>query len=316
MIYCVVDRCIAVWLYFVPYCCHDHVHILWQPSNNVRERKCLATRTPWFRVCNMTDRCRGPSSSEGHLLMDWTSEKRGVCIILHTGQISRHRVRGVGDVNKAQLKYSSGPSWSEHRAQLSPQYTSEQIPNPQSPINTMGFTASVQFLFAATICLLVVLSSATEYPYVNLGLAKENLNDTEFYFSFKKDSRIADKGDGIRRETLIPDDHQLLRMPDVDVSFVRVIQQQGHVIPWHVHPRASEHYATITGLLQVSLTLEGTRAPRHVVNKLPPGHVGVIPQAIPHSVTCLSTTPCVYHVFFPKGDSGFAFFSTEPGKIL
>lgn len=173
----------------------------------------------------------------------------------------------------------------------------------------MGFTASVQILVAATICAMVALSSATHY--VPLGDAKNSLRDSEFSFSFKKDAEVVTEK-GIHAEFLSAKQHRLLPMPDVDVSFTRVYQEQGHVIPWHVHPRGTENYATIKGHLQVTITLEGFQRPRRVVSKLPPGHVAVIPQGIPHSATCLSKTPCEYLIFFNKADGGIAFFA--PGN--
>ena len=166
----------------------------------------------------------------------------------------------------------------------------------------------MQILVAATVCLIVGVSNAAHSEFVSIGEARDKLADEEFSFSFKKDGAIGG-GKGIRLEQLNAKNHRLLGMPDVDVSINRVFQDYKHVIPWHVHPRGSEHYATITGYLQVTITLEGMRKPRRVVSKLPPGHVAAIPQGIPHTVTCLSRTPCEYHVFFNKADGGFAFFA-------
>ena len=166
---------------------------------------------------------------------------------------------------------------------------------------TMFLTPKIVVI--ASICLVVSMVSATEY--VTIGDARNKLADSDFSFSFKKDSLSRNRS-GIRTEQLIPYRNRILSMPDVNVQFARVFQEHKNVIPWHVHPRGCENYATIEGYLQVTISLEGMHRPRRVVSKLPPGHVAVIPQGIPHTVTCLSKKTCVYHIFFNNADSGFA----------
>lgn len=163
---------------------------------------------------------------------------------------------------------------------------------------------NARYLLIATIGLLLSLSDA---KYVSIGMQRESLADDEFSFSFKEDGITANIT-GIKVYALTPPRHRLLGMPDVDVSIVRVVQQPGFVIPWHVHPRGSENYATISGTIQISLTLElvTTLTSRKVVSKLPGGHASSIPQGLPHSVKCISDVPCEYHIFFNTADAGFA----------
>ena len=144
-----------------------------------------------------------------------------------------------------------------------------------------------------------------------VGMLRESLADSEFSWSFKKDGLTANIT-GIKAYALAAPRHRLLGMPDVDVTLVRVIQQPGFVIPWHVHPRGSENYATISGTLELSLTLElvTSLTPRKIVSVLPGGHASSIPQGLPHSVKCVSNTPCEYHIFFNTADGGFAL--TQP----
>lgn len=171
----------------------------------------------------------------------------------------------------------------------------------------MASSSSLHMLIATTIFLMVGLSSGSKF--ISIGVAREKLADSEFSFSFKKDG-IPVNATGIRAEALAAPRHRLLGMPDVDVTAVRVVQQPKAVIPWHVHPRSAEHYATIKGVLKVTITLEGSFSPRRVVSKLPPAYFSSIPQGIPHTVTCISKTPCVYHIFFNSADAGTAFIDS------
>ena len=180
---------------------------------------------------------------------------------------------------------------------------------------TMCLTPKIVVI--ASIYLIVNMVSAT--GFVSIGDARNKLADSDFSFSFKKDS-LAKNRSGLLIEQLIPYRNRILSMPDVNVQFARVFQKHRNVIPWHVHPRGCENYATIEGYLQVTITLEGMRKPRRVVSKLPPGHVLVIPQGIPHTVTCLSKKTCLYHVFFNNADPGFALFapakSTDKSSLV
>ncbi len=153
-----------------------------------------------------------------------------------------------------------------------------------------------------------VLLSTSHAKFVSVALQRDKLADSEFSFSFKEDG-ITSNITGIEIFALSPPRHRLLGMSDVNVALARVIQSPGFVIPWHVHPRGSENYATISGTLQVSMTLElvNTLTPRKIVSKLPGGHAASIPQGLPHSVKCISKVPCEYHVFFNSADAGFAF---------
>ena len=164
------------------------------------------------------------------------------------------------------------------------------------------------FMVVSMLCVLLSVSSA---KFMSVAVQRESLADSEFSWSFKKDGLTANIT-GIKTYALAAPRHRLLGMPDVDVTIVRVIQSPGFVIPWHVHPRGSENYATISGTLELSLTLElaGSLTPRKVVSMLPGGHASSIPQGLPHSVKCVSKTPCEYHIFFNTADGGFAL--TQP----
>ena len=155
---------------------------------------------------------------------------------------------------------------------------------------------------------IVLLCTATQGKFVAVGVQREALADNEFSFSFKDDGIDAVNVTGIDVKLLAPPRHRLLGMSDVDISLVHVVQQPEFVIPWHVHPRGSENYATISGILEISMTLEllTSSAPRKIVSKLPPTHASSIPQGLPHSVKCISIEPCVYHIFFNTADAGFA----------
>lgn len=169
-------------------------------------------------------------------------------------------------------------------------------------------TQFTKLLSAATFCML--LNASLGFKFVSLALERENLTDEEFSFSFMKDGFLTNLT-GIEAYSLAPPlapprRNRLLVMKDVDISLILVVQQPGNVIPWHVHPRGSENYATISGKIQVSMTLEGLVGARRIVSKLPPGHATSIPQGLPHSVKCVSDEPCVYHIFFNSADAGFA----------
>ncbi len=163
---------------------------------------------------------------------------------------------------------------------------------------------TARYLLIATVGILLAVSHA---KFVSVAIQRDNLADSEFSFSFKEDG-ITSNITGIKVFALVPPRHRLLGMPDVDVTLVRVVQSPGFVIPWHVHPRGSENYATISGTLEVSMTLElvNTLNPRKIVSKLPGGHATSIPQGLPHSVKCISKVPCEYHIFFNTADGGFA----------
>ena len=164
-------------------------------------------------------------------------------------------------------------------------------------------TRALKLLFAATVCMLI--GSSVGSKFVSVQAERNSLADQEFSFSFKHDARVVN-APGIRIENFSAPRHRLLGMRDVDVSITRIIQQPGRVIDWHVHPRGSENYATLSGHLQVSMLLEGAVNPRLIVSKLPPAHVFSIPQGYMHTAKCISDKPCVYHVFFNSADPGFA----------
>ena len=167
---------------------------------------------------------------------------------------------------------------------------------------------NARYLLIATIGVLFAVSHA---KFVSVALQREALADSEFSFSFKDDGVTANLT-GIQVFAISAPRHRLVGMPDVDVTIVRVIQSPEFVIPWHVHPRGSENYATISGTLQVSMTLElvNSLTPRKIVSKLPGGHATSIPQGLPHSVKCISKEPCEYHIFFNTADGGFALTGT------
>lgn len=160
---------------------------------------------------------------------------------------------------------------------------------------------------------ILLLGASLEARFVSVGVERETLADSEFSFSFKKDGFVLNTT-GIHAEVLSAPRHRLLGMQDVNVQAVRTVQQPGHVIPWHVHPRGSENYATIAGVIKLSISLEGLARPRRVISKLPPAYFTSIPQGIPHTVTCISKTPCVYHIFFNTADGGFALVENLPSN--
>ncbi len=166
----------------------------------------------------------------------------------------------------------------------------------------------VKLLFATTFFLLINGSLGYGSTDVSISAIRESLADDEFAFSFKEDGVKANFS-GIVAYSLAAPRNRLLGMSDVNVNLILVKQQPGHVIPWHVHPRGGENYATISGTIEVSMTLEGLRKPRKIVSELPPAHAFAIPQGYPHSVKCVSHKPCVYHIFFNAADAGIAFLS-------
>ncbi len=165
-------------------------------------------------------------------------------------------------------------------------------------------TRFVNALFVFALGLLCSPSSA--YSFASIAAKRETLADNEFSFSFLRDAVPVNMSNGIRFDVIGAPRHRLMGMKDVDISFVRVVQPPGSVIPWHVHPRGSENYATISGKLNVRMTLEGTVSVRRIESILPPSHVTSIPQGLPHSPKCISKDDCVYHIFFNSADAGFA----------
>ena len=156
-----------------------------------------------------------------------------------------------------------------------------------------------------SITLLLLLNVAHGVKFIPLGLERETVADNEFVFSFVKDGLLLNVS-GIKAFQLQPPRHRLLGMRDVGVSLALIIQEPGFVIPLHVHPRGSENYASISGRIEITTTLEGIFNTRRVVSVLPPAHASSIPQGLPHTVKCVSTVPCVYHSFFNTADPGFA----------
>lgn len=167
------------------------------------------------------------------------------------------------------------------------------------------FIMNTHFLLITILALVLTASNA---KFVSVAALRESLGDDEFSFSFKKDGISAVNDSGIEAFVIAPPRHRLFGLKDVDVSLVLIIQDSDFVIPFHVHPRGSENYATISGTIEVSTALEVISAftPRVIVSELPPGHVTSIPQGLPHSVKCISDEPCKYHVFFNTADPGFA----------
>ena len=166
----------------------------------------------------------------------------------------------------------------------------------------------MNLLIAAVLCLAISSSSASKF--VSIAAQRAALADNEFSFSFDKDALNVSITKGIIFQTVGPPRHTLMGLKDVDIVFVRVLHKPGAVVAWHVHPRASENFATIYGKIQVSTLLEGV-IPRKIVAKLPPGHVTSVPQGLPHTVKCISKNECIYHIFFNSADPGFIATPTQ-----
>ena len=157
------------------------------------------------------------------------------------------------------------------------------------------------------IVFITVLLPPSNTEFVSLGMQRYNLSDSEFSFSFSQDGFSTVNTSGINVYVLAAPRDRLLGMPDVNSVLVRAYQRPGFVIPWHVHPRGCESYATISGTIQITLILELVTAmkPRKIVSKLPSAHAASVPQGMPHSVKCISDDPCEYHTFFNTADPGF-----------
>ena len=160
-----------------------------------------------------------------------------------------------------------------------------------------------RLLIATVLCTIVASTSASKF--VSVAVKRDTIPDNEFAFSFDRDAANVSIVKGIVFQTVSAPRHRLMGMKDVDVAFVRVLHKPDAVVPWHVHPRGSENFATIHGTIEVSTMLEGATTPRRVVAKLPPAHVTSVPQGLPHTVKCISKNECIYHIFFNSADAGF-----------
>ena len=177
------------------------------------------------------------------------------------------------------------------------------ISSPTQELDAMN-TRAMNLLIATILCMAISSSSASRF--VSVATKLNELADNEFSFSFDREAINNTVADGIVFQVIGAPRHTLMGVKDVNIQFVRVLHRSGAVVPWHVHPRGSENFATIVGHIQVSTMLEGTFNPRRIVSKLPPAHVTSVPQGLPHSVKCISKKDCVYHIFLNNADPGFA----------
>lgn len=164
-------------------------------------------------------------------------------------------------------------------------------------------TRILKLLVVATI---LAIAQATKFhPFVSVAVKRNLLADDEFNFSFKKEAEVT-KIPGIRLEDIRPPNARLLGLSDVDVSFIRVFMAPGSIIPLHVHPRGVESQSVNFGTLEVTIFLEGLM-PRRVLNRIPRGSIGSVPQGLLHQVKCVGKKGCAFIVFFNSADPGTSF---------
>lgn len=158
-------------------------------------------------------------------------------------------------------------------------------------------------LIVFSVLVLVLVKREAALPVIGPALieARSKLPDDAFKMDMKN-SIILKNEDYFARFVNVAKT-PALTAADVQFNFVDLKIKPGKSFFRHTHPRSAEALFVVTGKLQVSFWFEGinSRIVRNIVNAL---EYAVVPQGLPHEVTCASKRECFFVVFFRSSDPG------------
>lgn len=97
---------------------------------------------------------------------------------------------------------------------------------------------------------------------------------------------------------------EVLGLADVQYIAVNVRMMSGVTFPTHYHPRGAEMITVVRGKSRTHMQNEAGTPIKGTYRAL---ESFIVPQGLIHNFTCISKTPCLYHIVLNSADAGAVF---------